>query len=380
MNLVFVLTIYRMPNIQLQFRRDTAANWTAQNPLLASGEMAIQTDSSPYLFKIGDGVRRWIALPYGGLIGATGTTGDTGTSGYTGDTGASGTGGATGATGAIGDTGPPGQATETGATGSTGYTGAIGDTGSAGDTGDTGDLGATGDTGATGRTGYTGDTGDLGATGDTGFTGATGAPGGSTETGATGATGDTGDAGATGATGDTGDAGDTGDLGATGYTGDTGDAGATGDTGAQGDTGDLGTTGSTGATGASGGSLIGLLKVPAAATNFDFSAAVSSLPASFGTYVTGGSDASTFSITLNASYTATNLPLYIMSGYVYSATAGYINVQRQFGVQAGVAAAQMTVNSLITTLTFTNMTKTNFPYTTNDSQGYAMYIVFQILN
>jgi hypothetical protein len=69
-----------------------------------------------------------------------------------------------------------------------------------------------------------------------------------------------------------------------------------------------------------------------------------------------------------------------MTGYVYSSTAGYINVQRQFGVQAGTAAATMAVNSGVTTLTFTNMTKVNFPYTTNDSEGYAMYIVFQILN
>jgi hypothetical protein len=126
--------------------------------------------------------------------------------------------------------------------------------------------------------------------------------------------------------------------------------------------------------------LIGLLKVPGATTNFNFSTAVSTLPAAFGTYVVGGADASTFSITLNATYTASNLPLYIMTGYVYSSTAGYINVQRQFGVQAGTAAATVAVNSGVTTLTFTNMTKVNFPYTTNDSEGYAMYIVFQILN
>jgi hypothetical protein len=157
----------------------------------------------------------------------------------------------------------------------------------------------------------------------------------------------------------------------------TGETGATGDTGY---TGDIGYTGETGATGASGGSLIGVLKVPAATTNFDFAAAVSTLPANFGTYVAGDSDASTFSITLNASYTASNLPLYMITGYVYSTTAGYINVQRQFGVQAGVSAAQMTINDGVTTLTMTNLTKVNFPYTSNDTQGYAMYIVFQILN
>ena len=368
MNLVFVSTIYRMPNIQLQFRRDTAANWTAQNPLLASGEMGIETDSSPYLFKIGDGTRRWVALPYGGLIGATGATGHTGSSGYTGDTG---TTGAKGDTGAQGNTGPPGQATETGATGSAGSTGA---TGSTGDTGAVGATGNTGDTGYTGSTGATGDTGEQGETGDTGDTGALG------DTGATGRTGDTG---SMGETGDTGALGDTGSIGATGDTGqqgETGDTGEKGDTGEIGVTGDTGAQGETGATGASGGSLIGLLKVPSATTNFNFATTVSTLPANFGTYVAGGSDASTFSITLNAAYTVTNLPLYMITGYVYSSTAGYINVQRQFGVQTGTAAAQMTVNGGVTTLTFINMTKANFPYTDNDSEGFAMYIVFQIMN
>jgi hypothetical protein len=120
--------------------------------------------------------------------------------------------------------------------------------------------------------------------------------------------------------------------------------------------------------------------VPAATTNFNFATAVSTLPPSFGTYVAAGSDVSTFSITLNAVYTTSNLPLYIITGYVYSSTAGYINVQRQFGVQTGTAAAQMTVNGGVTTLTFINMTKVNFPYTENDSQGFAMYIVFQIIN
>ena len=124
-----------------------------------------------------------------------------------------------------------------------------------------------------------------------------------------------------------------------------------------------------------------MLKVPNATTNFNFATAVSTLPAGFGTYNTGGTDASTFNITLNAAYTTANLPLYSVTGYVYSTAAGYINVQRQFGVQTGTAAAAMTVNGGVTTLTFTNITKaSNFPATANDSQGYALYIVFQILN
>jgi hypothetical protein len=62
-----------MPFVQLQFRRGTAQQWTAANPLLAVGEMAIESDTE--LFKIGDGVLLWNALPYGGLRGPTGATG-----------------------------------------------------------------------------------------------------------------------------------------------------------------------------------------------------------------------------------------------------------------------------------------------------------------
>ena len=64
-----------MPNIQLQFRRDTAANWTLNNPVLASGEMGIEMDTQ--LFKIGTGLTGWRGLTYGGLKG-TGSTGITG--------------------------------------------------------------------------------------------------------------------------------------------------------------------------------------------------------------------------------------------------------------------------------------------------------------
>lgn len=56
--------------VQIQFRHDTAANWTSANPILATGEMGIETDTDK--FKIGDGVATWSALPYGGIQGATG--------------------------------------------------------------------------------------------------------------------------------------------------------------------------------------------------------------------------------------------------------------------------------------------------------------------
>lgn len=45
----------------IQLRKDTAANWSARNPVLASGEPGWATDSG--VFKIGDGVTGWNALP-----------------------------------------------------------------------------------------------------------------------------------------------------------------------------------------------------------------------------------------------------------------------------------------------------------------------------
>lgn len=84
-----------MPFVQIQFRRGNATQWTSDNPLLANGEMAIESDT--HLFKIGDGTHHWIDLPYGGLYGPTGATGVTGPTGINGRTGF------TGYTGAPGD-------------------------------------------------------------------------------------------------------------------------------------------------------------------------------------------------------------------------------------------------------------------------------------
>ena len=123
-----------------------------------------------------------------------------------------------------------------------------------------------------------------------------------------------------------------------------------------------------------------LIKVPAGKMNFNFSTAVSTLPASFGTFVPGGADASTFTINLNSKYSADNLPQFLVTGYVYSSSAGYIQVQRQFGIQTGVAAAGIAINPAVNKITFVNMTKMYFPYTANDSKGFAMHIAFQILN
>ncbi len=45
---------------KIQFRRDTAANWSSTNPVLASGELGLVTDTGAY--KIGDGATAWNSL------------------------------------------------------------------------------------------------------------------------------------------------------------------------------------------------------------------------------------------------------------------------------------------------------------------------------
>lgn len=52
-----------MPYIQFQFRRGTASEWTSANPVLAAGEMGIETDTRKV--KIGDGTTNWANLSYG---------------------------------------------------------------------------------------------------------------------------------------------------------------------------------------------------------------------------------------------------------------------------------------------------------------------------
>lgn len=63
----------------IQWRRDTAANWTSVNPTLAQGEPAYETDT--LLFKIGDGSTAWNDLDYAGLRGEDGLDGAQGATG-----------------------------------------------------------------------------------------------------------------------------------------------------------------------------------------------------------------------------------------------------------------------------------------------------------
>jgi hypothetical protein len=54
---------------RLRSRNDTAANWTASNPILSKGELGLESDTNQ--FKFGDGVKAWSALTYAGGGGGT---------------------------------------------------------------------------------------------------------------------------------------------------------------------------------------------------------------------------------------------------------------------------------------------------------------------
>jgi hypothetical protein len=70
-----------MPNIQLQFRRGAASEWTSANSVLADGELGLETNTRN--FKIGNGLTGWNSLAYGGLLGPTGMTGSAGAPSFT---------------------------------------------------------------------------------------------------------------------------------------------------------------------------------------------------------------------------------------------------------------------------------------------------------
>jgi|TARA_B110000459_G_C16410582_1_gene402834 hypothetical protein len=52
--------------VQIQLRNDTSTNWASDNPILAQGEIGIETDTR--LVKLGDGTSNWNSLSYG-LLG-----------------------------------------------------------------------------------------------------------------------------------------------------------------------------------------------------------------------------------------------------------------------------------------------------------------------
>jgi len=119
---------------RFKLRRGLAAEWTADNPILADGEPGFESDTGK--FKFGNGVAAWNSLSYfitlaeiQALIDAAVIEGTEGDSAYevavangfvgteaawlaslVGPTGATGATGSTGATGATGATGPQGPA------------------------------------------------------------------------------------------------------------------------------------------------------------------------------------------------------------------------------------------------------------------------------
>jgi hypothetical protein len=61
--------------VQIQIRRDTAANWTSTNPTLAAGEFGYETNTG--LLKMGNGLDDWVTLDYfasGDVLGPAGAT------------------------------------------------------------------------------------------------------------------------------------------------------------------------------------------------------------------------------------------------------------------------------------------------------------------
>lgn len=72
-----------MSVIQLQLRRDTAANWTSANPTLLSGEFGYETNTGA--IKIGDGSTVWTSLAYYSTKIRTGSGAPSGALGVVGD-------------------------------------------------------------------------------------------------------------------------------------------------------------------------------------------------------------------------------------------------------------------------------------------------------
>ena len=62
-----------MASYRLAVRRDTAANWTSADPILAQGEFGFETDTN--LLKVGDGVSAWSTIGYYDPNPALGTGG-----------------------------------------------------------------------------------------------------------------------------------------------------------------------------------------------------------------------------------------------------------------------------------------------------------------
>jgi len=99
---------------RITFRRDTAAQWEAINPVLLDGEIGIVRNAiggEESLWKIGDGVTPWNDLPFSS--GPAGPPGADGAPGADGKPGEDGPEGPEGPPGNDGEPGPPGEKGDT---------------------------------------------------------------------------------------------------------------------------------------------------------------------------------------------------------------------------------------------------------------------------
>ena len=113
-----------MANVRIQIRRDYAAKWLENNPLLASGEQGYEIDTT--FMKVGDGVTLWEDLAYwntGSVQGPPGPIGPEGPGGSIGPDGLQGIQGIQGIQGVQGDQGDDGKQGIQGIDGKTGPSG-----------------------------------------------------------------------------------------------------------------------------------------------------------------------------------------------------------------------------------------------------------------
>lgn len=139
-------------NMIIRYKRDTAQNWSTNNPILADGEIGY--DKTNNKVKVGNATAHWNDLPYLNandpaalkVLTATVEASEIGVQGTpTASISVSGTQLNLTLKHLIGPTGPKGEKGETGATGATGATGPQGPIGPTGPTGATGPQGPQGD-------------------------------------------------------------------------------------------------------------------------------------------------------------------------------------------------------------------------------------------
>jgi hypothetical protein len=150
---------------RIQVRRDTAANWTTNNPTLADGEIGFETDTN--LFKIGANNTAWTSLAYAQVAGPPGPEGPPGPVGEQGAPGIDGGNGENGINGLsayeiwlnLGNSGSEQDFIDSLA-GEDGPVGNPGDDGPEGPAGPQGEPGPQGDPGIDGLNGVDGEDGD----------------------------------------------------------------------------------------------------------------------------------------------------------------------------------------------------------------------------